>query len=140
MITNERQYAITKAQAAKFREALNAEAPKGMHPKALKAMRDGTQSQLDELEEQLAEYEALRAGKLTTIKVDSLVGIGPALVKARIARRLTHKALAERMNLAEQQIQRYEATGYAGVSIERLQDVVDALNVRVNEVLTLEKE
>ncbi len=44
------------------------------------------------------------------------------------------------MNLAEQQIQRYEATGYAGVSIERLQDVVDALNVRVNEVLTLEKE
>ena len=63
-----------------------------------------------------------------------------ALVKARIARRLTHKALAERMNLAEQQIQRYEATGYAGVSIERLQEAADALNVRVNEVLTLEKE
>ena len=44
------------------------------------------------------------------------------------------------VDLAEQQIQRYEATGYAGVSIERLQAVVDALNVRVNEVLTLEKE
>ncbi len=140
MITNERQYAITKAQAAKFREALDAEPPKGLHPKALKAMRDGTKSQLDELEDQLAEYEALRSGKLTRITVDSLVGIGAALVKARIARRLTHKALAERMSLAEQQIQRYEATGYAGVSIERLQDVADALNVRVNEVLTLEKE
>jgi DNA-binding Xre family transcriptional regulator len=140
MITNERQYAITKAQAATFREVLNAELPKGLHPKAQKAMRDGTQSQLEELEEQLAEYEALRSGKLTTIEVESLLGIGPALVKARIARRLTHKALAERMNLAEQQIQRYEATGYAGVSIERLQDVADALNTRVNEVLTLEKE
>jgi transcriptional regulator with XRE-family HTH domain len=73
-------------------------------------------------------------------ELGSLVDIGTALVKLRIARRLTHKALAERMNLAEQQIQRYEATGYAGVSIERLQAVVDALKVRVNEVLTLEKE
>lgn len=140
MITNERQYAITKAQAAKFRSALAAAAPQGMHPKALKALREGARSQLDELEEQLAEYEALRAGKLTTIEADSLIGIGPALVKVRIARRLTHKALADRMNLAEQQIQRYEATGYAGVSVERLQAVADALNVRVKEVLTLDKE
>lgn len=140
MITNERQYAITKAQAAKFREALEAETPKGMHPKALEAMRAGTQSQLEELDQQLAEYESLRSGEITTIKLGSLVEIGPALVKLRIARRLTHKALAERMNLAEQQIQRYEATGYAGVSIERLQAVVDALEVRVNEVLTLERQ
>jgi Cro/C1-type HTH DNA-binding domain len=44
------------------------------------------------------------------------------------------------MSLAEQQIQRYEATRYAGVSIERLQAVADALNLRVNEVFTLEKE
>ena len=61
-------------------------------------------------------------------------------MKARIIRKLTHKGLAERMNLAEQQIQRYEATRYAGVSIERLQAVADALNLRVNEVFTLEKE
>lgn len=63
-----------------------------------------------------------------------------ALIKARIARQLTHKALAERMDLAEQQIQRYEATQYAGASIERLQQVADALRLRVNEVVTLEKE
>jgi len=36
--------------------------------------------------------------------------------------------------------QRYEATRYADVSIERLQAVADALNLRVNEVFTLEKE
>lgn len=90
MITNERQYAITRAQAGRFREALEAEPPQGMHLKALKAMRAGTQSQLEELEEQLAEYEAL--------------------------------------------------TGYAGVSIEQLQTVVDAPDVRVNEVLTPQKK
>ena len=140
MITNERQYLITQAQAAKFRDALAAAPAEGQPPKALKAMREGAQSQLAELEEQIAEYEALRAGKIVSIKADSITGIGDALVKARIIRKLTHKALAERMDLAEQQIQRYEATRYAGVSIERLQAVADALNLRVNEVFTLEKE
>ena len=140
MITNERQYLITQAQAAKFREAL-ADAPaEGIHPKALKAMRDGAQSQLAELEDQLAEYDALRAGAVVSFEVDSITGIGEALVKARIIRNLTHKGLATRMGLVEQQIQRYEATRYAGVSIERLQAVADALNLRVNEVFTLEKE
>jgi DNA-binding Xre family transcriptional regulator len=140
MITNERQYLITQAQAAKFREALAAAPAAGLHPKAVKAMRDGAKSQLAELEEQLAEYEALRDGAVVSFEVDSIAGIGDALVKARIIRKLTHKALAERMDLAEQQIQRYEATRYAGVSIERLQAVADALNLRVNEVFTLEKE
>ena len=140
MITNERQYLITQAQAAKFREALAAAPAEGLHPRALKAMRDGAQSQLAELEEQLAEYEALRTGTVVSFKVDSITGIGEALVKARIIRNLTHKALAERMDLAEQQIQRYEATRYAGVSIERLQAVANALKLRVNEIFTLEKE
>jgi DNA-binding Xre family transcriptional regulator len=140
MIINERQYLITQAQAAKFREALAATPAEGLHPKALKAMRDGARSQLAELEEQMAEYETLCAGKVKSFKVDSIAGIGEALVKARIVRNLTHKALAERMNLAEQQIQRYEATRYAGVSIERLQAVANALKLRISEEITLEKE
>lgn len=140
MITNERQYQITQAQAAKFREALSAAPAEGLHPKALKAMRDGAQSQLAELEEQLAQYEALRSGPIESFTVDSITGIGDALVKARIIRKLTQRALAERMAVAEQQIQRYEATRYAGVSIERLQAVADALKLRVSEVVTLEEE
>jgi multidrug resistance efflux pump len=60
MITNERQYLITQAQALKFREALAAAAAGSLSITALKAMRDGAQSQLAELEAQLAEYEASR--------------------------------------------------------------------------------
>ena len=83
MITNERQYLITQTQAAKFRDALAAPAPAGLHPKALKAMHDGARSQLAELEAQLAEYEALSAGKVVSFKGDSITGIGEALIKAR---------------------------------------------------------
>jgi predicted transcriptional regulator len=112
-----------------------------MHPKVLKAMRVFAQSQLAELEAQLVEYNVLRAGKLVSFKVGSIVvATGEALVKTRIVRNLTQKALAERMDLAEQQIQRYEATRFAGVSIERLQAVANALKLRINEEITLEQE
>jgi hypothetical protein len=63
MITSQSQYLITQAQAAKFRDALAAAPTEGPHPMALKAMRDGAQSQLAELEEKIAEYDALRTGK-----------------------------------------------------------------------------
>ena len=46
MITNERQYQISKTQAAKFRAALDA--PDGntrtLHPRAQKALREAAQS------------------------------------------------------------------------------------------------
>jgi hypothetical protein len=66
MITNERQYLITQAQAVKFREALSAAPAGSLSITALKAMRDGAQSQLAELEAQLAEYEASRTGSADT--------------------------------------------------------------------------
>jgi len=68
MITSESQYLITQAQTAKFRDALAATPTEGLPPKALKATREGAQSQLAELEEQIAEYDALPAGKVVSIK------------------------------------------------------------------------
>lgn len=138
MITNQRQYLHTQAQAERFRQALVAPDAAGLHPRAARAIRAGVQSQLDDLLAELAEYDALRNGQVVTLEADSIVGIGAALIKARIARQLTQKELAERLQLAEQQIQRYEATRYQGVAAERLQQVADALRLRVHEVFTLE--
>lgn len=141
MITNERQYAIAKAQAERFKEALAKpdEQGKKLHPKVRKAMREGLQSQLQDLETEIAEYEKLRDGKVTTIVVNSIVDIALALIQARIARNWTQKQLGERLNLPEQQIQRYESTRFKGVALERLQEVADALNVRVQEVVTIQQ-
>ncbi|MEO8250638.1 MAG: hypothetical protein ABI589_14860 [Burkholderiales bacterium] len=46
--------------------------------------------------------------------------------------------LAERLSVALQQVQRYEATKYWAVAVERLQEVADALRLKVREVFTLE--
>lgn len=86
----------------------------------------------------MAEYDALSQGQVTEIAAESIVGIGQALIKARIVCDLTQKELAERLSLAEQQIQRYEATLYRGVAAERLQQVADALRLCVREMFTFE--
>jgi ribosome-binding protein aMBF1 (putative translation factor) len=93
-------------------------------------MRAAMESQLEDLRQQLAEYEALRAGRVQVLELDSLGRLPEALIRARIAAGLTQKELARRLGLREQQVQRYEATRYAGASLARLQAVADALGVQ----------
>ena len=138
MITNQRQYLVAQSQAERFRQALAAPDAQGLHPKAARAMRAGLRSQLDDIEAELAEYDALSQGQVTELEAESIVGIGQALIKARIVRNLTQRELAERLSLAEQQVQRYEATLYRGVAAERLQQLADALRLRVRETFTLD--
>ena len=45
---------------------------------------------------------------------------------------MTQRELAERVGLAEQAIQRYEAEDYAGVSFARLVDIADALQLTIH--------
>jgi transcriptional regulator with XRE-family HTH domain len=59
------------------------------------------------------------------------------LIKARIAKGWSQRRLAEELGVAEQQIQRYESTGYTAASLARLCDVVAALGVDVREVVSL---
>jgi transcriptional regulator with XRE-family HTH domain len=77
------------------------------------------------------EYEQLRAGQLAAARVASLSDLPDALVRARIAAGLSQRELAGRLGMKEQQIQRYEAEDYAGASLSRLREVMDALGVEL---------
>jgi DNA-binding XRE family transcriptional regulator len=94
-------------------------------------------SQMEDLRDEIAEYERLRDGKTTTIEATSLAGLADALIKARIARGWTQAELAQRLGVAEQQVQRDEANRYSGAALARLCDVAEALSVDVRETLTL---
>jgi hypothetical protein len=88
MIKNERQYALTRSQADKFAHALEelAGRPTGnVPPRLRKAEEDALRSQLDELREEVAEYERLRAGRAAAAPVTSLAELPQALIRARIA-------------------------------------------------------
>jgi len=139
MIANERQYRMTKAWIERFSDSAHhmAEASEGTDPLIRAAMVRQYDSQVDELHQEIEEYDALRTGQITHLDVDSLTALPDALIRARIAAGLTQKELATRLGLKEQQIQRYEATHYTGVSLDRAQAVVDALGVRIREHLVL---
>ena len=132
VIKNERQYRITKAQAARFAKALEAlkrrpNADSGLHPLIAKAQMDAASSQLASLESELREYESLKAGEFQWDSLGMVAELPATLIKARIAHGMSQKDLAERIGLKEQQIQRYEATDYASASLARIREVVSAL-------------
>jgi transcriptional regulator with XRE-family HTH domain len=139
MITNERQHRITRAELKRFEQAITSaqrEAPpSNVDPRLHAAMIDGLRSQLDELRQELREYEALREGKITGRALTSLLDLPRALVEGRIASRLTQRELGAKLGIAEQQVQRYEQTGYSGASIERLQQVADALGLTIHQTV-----
>jgi predicted nucleotidyltransferase len=61
--------------------------------------------------------------------VSTLLDIGPSLVTARRARGLSQVALGELLGVKQQQVQRWEATGYRNVTLERIARVAEALGV-----------
>jgi transcriptional regulator with XRE-family HTH domain len=133
MIKNDREYRITRAQANRFREEMArlsaAELPgEGMDPLLLQVQRDAVQSQLADLDAELAEYDALRSGMQAVPDLGSFTDLPKLLIKRRIAAGLSQRDLAERLGLKEQQVQRYEATEYASASFARLEEVIKALD------------
>lgn len=141
MITNERQYKITKAEVKNFEQALasfsaDSEVRAGIHPRLIQAERDALESQILDMKDELRQYEQLKSSKNPVISLDSFEELAGGLIKARIASGLTQRELAERLGLKEQQIQRYESDRYASASLKRLQDVANAIGVRVrNDIL-----
>ncbi len=132
MIKNERQFRITKTQRDKFAQALeealaNSE-QSTIHPLLKKAQQDALRSQLLELDEQIKEYEDLRAGN-TKLEIKSLEDLPELLIKARIAAGLTQKDLAKKLGLKEQQIQRYEATAFASINLSKFVQIIKAIGL-----------
>lgn len=134
MITNERQYEQTRKQLAGL-ESLLGSTQAGMAGDD--GFRDvqaaGLASQIQDLRDELEEYERLRDGGTTVFEADSLAGLADTLIKARIARGWTQRNLAEALGVAEQQVQRYESTAYRSASLARLCDIAEALGVIITE-------
>jgi HTH-type transcriptional regulator/antitoxin HigA len=134
MITNEKQFRSTRLLIDRLRAGLAAlDASSNVHPMFVEAQRSALISQIEELKQDVALYEALRSGQIRTFDAEGLHDLPDILIRARIARGMSQKDLADFLGLKEQQIQRYEAERYHSASLDRLIEVADALNVRISE-------
>ena len=140
MIKNERQYRLTRTQVERFEQALDRlrarPAAATENERALQRLElDALLSQLTDLREEVRQFEALRRDGVGAIAAGSLRDLPRVLIQARIACGLSQRGLAERVGLKEQQIQRYEATDYAGANLGRVAEVAEALGVEVREMV-----
>ena len=134
MIQNKHQYKVTNSKLKELEQSLAdlAHNPNGLSPRLWQAEKAGVQVWIDRLQVEIAEYDRLQQGE-SVFKISSLTELPIALIKARIARGMTQKELAERIGVKEQQIQRYEANHYDSASFDRLNEVYTALGISFKE-------
>lgn len=135
MITNQREYLMTRNQIGKLEVALaradRDPAPPGVDPVLAVAARDALAEEISELRRQLRDYERLREGRKTRWLIDSLGQLPEVIMQARIASRMTQKEFAAALGVREQQVQRYEATQYRGVMLSRIEQCLQALGLEI---------
>ncbi len=140
MITNDVQYRNTKTVLEQFRTAaanLEAGLAEAADRKLHQLQIDAALAQIEDLVVEVDEYDQLRSGETTLFTADGLGEISTLLIQGRIARGWSQRRLGEQLGIAEQQIQRYEANGYATASLVRLCEIAEALGLHISETARL---
>ena len=135
MIKTDAQRERTLVQIEGFRRAL-AKAEREAAGKRAAAIRGSYEGMIRQLEAEVEEYDHLRSGQFFLPSVERIDQIAPYLPKLRIARGISQTELARRLSVSKQIVSRYEENAYEGVSIARLQELLDALGVKAKVTLT----
>lgn len=135
MIKNEQQYQHSLDWLRRFEQSvtqLDSNESLKAEPVRWQLHRDSYQSQVDELKEEIAEYERLVSwdkSQPIQIKVESLNKLPDALIKARIAAKISQEELADLLGIDEQRVKQYEDTDYQCASFVDILEVSTALGV-----------
>lgn len=137
MIQNERQYKITQTKLREFeRDLLNLDPhDPNLHPRQVIGWTNSYNLTIRQLKQEIAEYEQLKSGNISTFVLGSLDDLPTTLIKARIAGGMTQKDLADKIDVQEQQIQRYEASLYSSASFDRVRSIASALNIDITQAV-----
>ena len=139
MIKNEREYRIARARVESFEESLTEIKRSSDGANRITSLQhDALKGQISELKTEIDEYESLWNSKKPIPELESFDQIPTALVKARLSQGLSQKELADRLGLAEQQIQRYESSDYETASLARVKELVNALGLKISQQMESE--
>ncbi|MEI2580352.1 hypothetical protein [Scytonema sp. PRP1] len=138
MIKNEQEYAVTLSWVERMGRAIamleKDEDKKKNQPDVWQLHYDGVTSQRSDLQEQVAEYEALvthNPNESITLQVECMNKISDLLIKARIAFKITQKELAALCERSEEQIKLFEDKDYQNATFLDFLAVSDALGVEI---------
>jgi ribosome-binding protein aMBF1 (putative translation factor) len=133
MIRNESEYqqaaARVDAERARLAAHLKAWKKQGFTAQQVAKLREPLEAFHMQLAEEVASYERLKRGQFD--EFENLHGLGQILIGLRIARGMTQRDLARRLEVNETAVSRDERNEYHGITVDRAKKVLDALGVRL---------
>ena len=136
MIKDELEYEVSKEWVEKFNRTIAAmerdEESKRKDFLKWDAGRGSIQCHLDQLHEEIAEYERLMAwdkSKPIEIVVENFNKLSDALIKARIAAKMSEEELAEILDIDPERIKEYEKKNYQSATLTELVNISCALGL-----------
>ncbi|NJS10439.1 MAG: helix-turn-helix transcriptional regulator [Microcoleus sp. CSU_2_2] len=136
MIKDELEYEVSKQWVEKFKKSIEArerdEEAKKKDFLKWDAGRGSVQCHLDKLEAEIAEYEKLMncdKSQSIEITVENLTELPFALIKARMAAKITQEELAEIIGIDPERIKQCEDKNYQCASFVEILEVSAALGV-----------
>lgn len=135
MIANERQARISVKKLRDLEKHLAEirEAESDLDPVIQNAIFEGIESQIEELRADLETYNSIKNNQQVVWRMASIEDLPQILIYARIAQGFTQAALAKKLSMRPQQIQRYESTCYSGASLKRIFTIADVLGVKIQD-------
>jgi DNA-binding Xre family transcriptional regulator len=134
MIRNETEYkrAVERLQQEEVRmsEMRQRLADKGLTKDEIKRVIDPVESFHLQFKEEVESYEKLKRGEFD--ELTNLRGLGHLLISLRIARGFSQKDLAAALDVSESQVSRDERNEYHGITLDRANKVLDALEVQLS--------
>lgn len=140
MIRNETEYQEASARLADERKRLIDHRARlqeaGLAEDEIKRVIDPMESFHLQLSEEVESYERLKRGEFD--ELENFRGFGTLLISLRIAKGISQRDLAKRLNVHESQVSRDERNEYFGITLERAMKILDALNVRLHTTVEVE--
>ena len=140
MIRNETEYKEAVDRLAEERGRLAEHRTRlkeaGLADEEIKRVIDPMESFHLQLQEEVESYERLKRGEFE--ELDNLRGLGHLIISLRIAKGISQRDLAKRLDIHESQVSRDERNEYFGITLERAIKILDALGVRLRTKVDLE--
>jgi ribosome-binding protein aMBF1 (putative translation factor) len=140
MIRNESEYqeAVRRLREEKKRlsEHQKRLEAQGLASEEVKRLMDPLRSFHLQLREEVESYERLKRGDFEELR--NFHGFGRLLVALRIARGMTQRELAEKLQVHESQVSRDERNEYHGITVERASRILDAIGAEILSEVHLE--
>ena len=132
MIKNEKQYKITKKHLLGIYDDMKrindsydpVPAQKRLILVSLATMKE-------QMESEMRVYELLKASKSNILKSRSLTELPSLITEYKIALGLTQKEFSKKIGMKEQQLQRYEAENFQGISFKNLIKILHAMGLEI---------